>query len=167
MLQMTKVQLLASRAILTSLASLSYVCGLKPPAILSTRFSSLCGKLPNICKRPLNAKLNGGCPDSVSMSCAQPSSEKSESSYWQGGSTLSISKKLHVENRAKVLSHMGEAEKNSIILLSGGKQLYRADSDHELLFRYVHDYIYLSITFNFFLDSAFSGRKATSTISLV
>jgi hypothetical protein len=57
-----------------------------------------------------------------------------ETFYWQGGTTLKVSKQIHVENRARVLSLAG-FEDNSFIFLAGGVQLSRADTDHELLFR--------------------------------
>jgi hypothetical protein len=68
----------------------------------------------------------------MSTSAALP-----EASYWQGGTTLKISKQIHVENRARVISHLSGFEDNSFIFLAGGVQLSRADTDHELLFRRV------------------------------
>jgi hypothetical protein len=95
---------------------------------LKTGFAPVLNK-SNICKRfSLPTSLKGGCA-SMSMSSLP------ESSYWQGGTTLKVSKQIHVENRARVISHLSGSEDNSFIFLAGGVQLSRADTDHELLFR--------------------------------
>eukprot|EP00049_Salpingoeca_infusionum_P008617 m.142578 g.142578 ORF g.142578 m.142578 type:complete len:507 (-) comp14063_c0_seq1:1811-3331(-) len=55
--------------------------------------------------------------------------------FKMGKGTQSIPKALHRENRERLVAGMKEAGESGIILLEGGKQTTRHDTDHEDIFR--------------------------------
>eukprot|EP00055_Hartaetosiga_balthica_P002604 m.4569 g.4569 ORF g.4569 m.4569 type:complete len:508 (+) comp2255_c0_seq1:122-1645(+) len=52
-----------------------------------------------------------------------------------GQGTMDIPKKLHIKNRQRLVTKFSEAKTGGVVLLKGGEQLTRHDSDHEDLFR--------------------------------
>eukprot|EP00960_Hanusia_phi_P039478 753915-Hanusia_phi.AAC.9 len=67
-----------------------------------------------------------------------------EGFYWQGGDTMKVPRVLHAENRRKVLESMRkQGVGEGMIVVEGGKDLNRADTDHTLLFRQESNFHYL------------------------
>ena len=62
--------------------------------------------------------------------------------FWQGGQTLQVSRDLHAENRARVIAEF-KTSPDGLIVVQGGADLNRADTDHHLLFRQESNFHFL------------------------
>jgi hypothetical protein len=63
----------------------------------------------------------------------------SKAIYSQGSHTFAVDRNMHAENRQKVLEEMKKlgARDEGLVIVQGGVDLCRADTDHEPLFRQV------------------------------
>ena len=106
---------------------------------LPTTASPRLWKLPRACRSFSSVKCSG--ERGMDKSIAQT---ELEGFYWQGGDTMKISRTLHTKNRRKVLEHMKKQGANEgIIVVEGGRDINRADTDHTLLFRQESNFHYL------------------------
>ena len=65
-------------------------------------------------------------------------------SFQLGEKTLRIPMTLHKSARLKVVESLKEKSFSGFVLLSGGEEALRYDSDHELLFRYYEKGLHMS-----------------------
>lgn len=69
----------------------------------------------------------------------------SKAIFSQGSHTLAVDRKMHAENRGKVVSEMKKlgAKDSGLVVVQGGGEMNRAETDHEMLFRQESNFHYL------------------------
>jgi hypothetical protein len=89
-------------------------------------------------------KLRGGATGAAAAACSTDSikAANAQGVYWQGGKTVQVSRDLHLQNRERVLQHFN-GKPAGLIVVQGGADINRADTDHHLLFRQESNFHYL------------------------
>eukprot|EP00288_Rhodomonas_lens_P014861 CAMPEP_0177695746 /NCGR_PEP_ID=MMETSP0484_2-20121128/3620_1 /TAXON_ID=354590 /ORGANISM="Rhodomonas lens, Strain RHODO" /LENGTH=533 /DNA_ID=CAMNT_0019206689 /DNA_START=117 /DNA_END=1717 /DNA_ORIENTATION=- len=89
------------------------------------------------------AALRGGAGSGVRG--LQGVAVTSKAIFSQGSHTLAVDRKMHAENRGKVVSEMKKlgAKDSGLVVVQGGGEMNRAETDHEMLFRQESNFHYL------------------------